>query len=270
MAVQRSLFLTRRNTVLYFFASLFFAALTAFVLVVRLVAGLTIEDVLRRFPELFLFFNVALITAIAGFFAYRYRNKGPYYESEIEKEAEKEIIKDSVSGLADVFHVLRLRLLLEAERLKFTSNKNLTIGILFSVCAFGILAYFIFAYQASMDSTKDYLEFLSRWFAPRLSVVILIQVVGFFFLRLYVANELDIKHNKNELTNIEAKLMAYAMAKASGKDQIKIVVDELARTERNFLIKKGERTTANENLSEYNDLKDLCTKLVDKIPGKNK
>jgi len=132
-----------------------------------------------------------------------------------------------------------------------------------------MLAYFVLAYQAALDPTKDYLEFLSKWLVPRMAIVALVQFVGFFFLRLYVANELDIKHNKNELTNVESKLMAYAMAKSLGANQVKVVIEELAKTERNFVLKKNEKTLSHENLSEFNDLRDVVQKLAEKIPSKN-
>lgn len=61
-----------------------------------------------------------------------------------------------------------------------------------------------------------------------------ISFVGFFFLRLYVANELDLKHNKD----------------APSKKEI---MKSLAQTERNFVLKKNERSASTELLSEYND-----------------
>jgi hypothetical protein len=53
---------------------------------------------------------------------------------------------------------------------------------------------------------------LVEHFAPRFSVGILIQVIGFFFLRLYVAGEREAHYLRNELTNWEARLIAYSAA----------------------------------------------------------
>jgi predicted nucleotidyltransferase len=98
-----------------------------------------------------------------------------------------------------------------------------------------------------------------------------LQFVGFFFLRLYVANELDLKHNKNEMTNIEMKMIGLQVARvlrdASSKKEI---VKVFAHTERNFVLKKGERTISSEELSEYNDLKSVLEGLISKIPGARK
>lgn len=41
----------------------------------------------------------------------------------------------------------------------------------------------------------------------------------------------------------------------------------LAATERNFVIKKSEKSISTEALSEYNDLKGIFEKLISKIPG---
>ena len=114
-----------------------------------------------------------------------------------------------------------------------------------------------------------YGEYFVRWFLPRISIVLLLQFVGFLFLRLYISNELDLKHNKNKITNVEAKIMAYAMSKEFGSDLVKLVVDKMSSTERNFIIKSGEKTIAIENDSQYNDLRNLIEKLADKIPNRN-
>jgi hypothetical protein len=50
----------------------------------------------------------------------------------------------------------------------------------------------------------------------------------------------------------------------------KEVVKSLMNTERNFIIKKNEKTTSTEALTEYNDLRDLIEKLINKIPGGGK
>jgi hypothetical protein len=103
---------------------------------------------------------------------------------------------------------------------------------------------------------------------PRFSVGLLLQFVGFFFLRLYVANELDLKHNKNEITNLEMKMMALQLAKEfNDSPSKKEIMKSLAQTERNFILKKNEKSVSTEALSEYNDLRGLIEKLVNKIPG---
>ncbi|WP_224543115.1 hypothetical protein [Mesorhizobium sp. CA16] len=175
------------------------------------------------------------------------------------------LTKNKSTELTDVFHEFRVRMIYDSDRLKFNSFKNLAIGIIFSFSALSLLAFFVL-WQDIDRLNYDYVKYFMQWLVPRIAIVLLLQFVGFFFLRLYVASELDIKHNKNEITNIEAQVMAYAMSKEFGADLVKFVIEKLAMTERNFIIKQGEKTISIENESQFNDLKDIIGKLVDRIP----
>jgi hypothetical protein len=171
-----------------------------------------------------------------------------------------------------LFQVGRQRLLDEAVRIDKISRRNLVIGIAFSFIALGTLAWPLIAQgllQAPSDAVNmDVMPWFTRNYLPRFAVGLLLQFVGFFFLRLYVANELDLKHNKNELTNIELIMMGIQLSKDAGNAASrKDVIKSLMNTERNFLIKKNEKSVSTEALTEYNDLKGLIDKLVSKIPG---
>lgn len=157
-------------------------------------------------------------------------------------------------------------------RIDAISRRNLGIGILFSSIALAVLAWplvSITLYSPPEPAPAELNSWgLLRVYLPRFSVGLLLQFVGFFFLRLYVANELDLKHNKNEITNLEIKMMALQLAKefndASSKKEI---MKSLAQTERNFILKKNEKSVSTEALSEYNDLRGLLEKLVSKMPS---
>lgn len=91
----------------------------------------------------------------------------------------------------------RRRMINETERIQRTGFLNLMIGILFSVVALGILGYPLIA--PSTTPATDWITIVER-FAPRMSVGILIQLIGFFFLRLYVAGENELHYIRNEIT----------------------------------------------------------------------
>jgi hypothetical protein len=173
-----------------------------------------------------------------------------------------------------LFQVARQRLLDEGIRIDSISRRNLVIGVIFSFIALGTLASPLISglLQASPEpADSGVLPWLAHYYLPRFAIGLLLQLVGFFFLRLYVANELDLKHNKNEITNLELRMMGLQIAKAAGDaTSRKEVVKSLMNTERNFIIKKTEKTTSTEGLTEYNDLRDLIEKLVSKIPGAGK
>ena len=123
--------------------------------------------------------------------------------------------------------------------------------------------------QVSETQNFNVLVWAAQYYLPRFAVGLLLQFVGFFFLRLYVANELDLKHNKNEITNLEMKMMGVQLAQSFGDAASKKeIMKSLAATERNFLIKKNEKTTSTEVVGEYNDMKGLVEKLIEKLPGK--
>lgn len=170
-----------------------------------------------------------------------------------------------------LFQAARQRLLDEAVRIDSISRRNLIIGILFSVIALAVLAWpLIAAAFQTVDANQrfDVWIWAAQYYLPRFAVGLLLQFVGFFFLRLYVANELDLKHNKNEITNVEMKMMGVQLAQAfNDTASKKEIMKSLSNTERNFLIKKNEKTTSTEALAEYNDMKSLFEKLIDKIPG---
>jgi len=146
------------------------------------------------------------------------------------------------------------RMINETERIQRTGFLNLMIGILFSVVALGILGYPLIAPNTA--PATDWINIIER-FAPRMSVGILIQLIGFFFLRLYVAGENELHYIRNEITNLESRSIGYnAAAVNNDKTAIKDVVAQLVRTERNFKLKKDERTLYSVD-ETYNDLGEL-------------
>jgi hypothetical protein len=176
------------------------------------------------------------------------------------------IVLSKSDTVHEIFYAFRIRMIIDSERLKQNSFKNLSIGIIFSFSALALLGFFIFAGD-ERAADGDYIRYVIQWFIPRITIVLLLQFVGFFFLRLYVSSEFDLKHNKNEITNIEAKIMAYEIAKETGEKLQEIVVRKLAETERNFMIKRNERTISMENESTHNDVKFLFEKILDKLPS---
>lgn len=240
------------------------------VVLTSIYSGSSIANIIEELSPII----ISIVTTVLGFsLAFSRPEPHPRASDEQTKSTPsnhidgEELTKQPSDDLPDVFYTFRIRMLYDAERLKANSFKNLSIGILFSFAAFSLLSYFVLL-QVNLEQGSDYISFMMKWYLPRITIVILLQFVGFFFLRLYVASELDLKHNKNEITNIESQFMAYLMSREYGADLVKIVVEKMASTERNFIIKNGEKTISLENESQYNDLKELSLKIVDKIPEK--
>jgi len=140
-------------------------------------------------------------------------------------------------------HFLRImsRLTGEIKELGKRAKINLIIGSITALSGVSIFMLFVFE-RVSPDAANNYLV---TEFAPRISLVIVIEVFAYFFLGLYKSNLSEIKYFHNELTNVESKYIALEEGNAIDDSSIiKDIVKELSQTERNFLLKKGESTTA--------------------------
>lgn len=102
----------------------------------------------------------------------------------------------------------------------------------------------------------------------RFTFIILLQIISFFFLRLYVSNNSGIKYFANEITNLESKYIAFLMSKESGGDiPVGTLINELARTERNFILVRGERTAFNSDEPRIRDLSESLSSLIEQMKG---
>jgi hypothetical protein len=72
---------------------------------------------------------------------------------------------------------------------------------------------------------------------------VFIEVFAYFFLRLYRYSIFEIKYFQNEITNARFKIIALEACSREGtKTTLDKMCLELVKTERNFVLKKGETT----------------------------
>jgi hypothetical protein len=202
---------------------------------------------------------------------------GKKVQSAVDEISKKlELLPKQSVDLSDpdkVFRAARQRLMDDSQRIDRISRRNLYFGIVFSAFALGALAWPLITQSLSVNigevgtDPKDVFRWLAQTYLPRFAVAILLQFVGFFFLRLYVANEVDLKHNRNELTNLEVKMMALQLAISFGDaSSKKEIVRVLSKTERNFVLKRNEKIISADNSTEYNDMKAVLEQVLRKIP----
>jgi len=138
----------------------------------------------------------------------------------------------------DIFRQTSSRLESEVQNLAKRGNVNLVLGISTTLTGLGVLGYSVF----DAPEVKTIIDIASH-FIPRLSLVILIEVFAYFFLKLYKQSLSEIKYFQNEITNIESKYLGLQLAVNSGKeDSVQKVIDSLIATERNFVLEKGQST----------------------------
>ncbi|QXE91274.1 hypothetical protein KP001_01655 [Geomonas subterranea] len=102
---------------------------------------------------------------------------------------------------------------------------------------------------------------LASSISSRISIIFIIELFAFFFMRIYKSSIDDIKYFQNEITNIDLKLIGIEMAlKLGNKESINKSIDTAINTERNFKLAKGESTVELEKGNqETNFLKGVIT-----------
>ena len=158
---------------------------------------------------------------------------------EIAESGKTRFSQSDIAELRSRYGQAKERLSQEVSALSRRGNLNLVIGGVTTISAVALLAYIVL----NADATHRDLESLAWHYVPRLSVAVFIEVFSFFFLRLY-RNSLDeIKFFQNEITNIDSRVIALEAAiMAQDYEALRKLIDELARTERNFRLQKGEST----------------------------
>ncbi|WP_431686615.1 hypothetical protein [Hahella sp. NBU794] len=167
---------------------------------------------------------------------------------ESKSEASSQVLKDleakvkiinQLKEVEVVFSRTLERLYSEIGALSRRGNLNLTLGILTTIIGLVVLGYFVL----KIDSIpEDKMAFIAH-FTPRLSLVILIEVFAYFFLKLYKSSLAEIKYFQNEMTNSEAKLAAIKCSiMTSDSAATSNVIQTLATTERNAVLEKGQTT----------------------------
>ncbi|MFN7819549.1 MAG: hypothetical protein ACK5Q7_08140 [Cyanobacteriota bacterium] len=151
------------------------------------------------------------------------------------------------------------RLRQEIRALLRRGNLNLVLGTLATVIAISVLVYTAILTVGKQGNTSDILQ----GYLIRVSLVLFIQIFGFFFLRLYRVSLSDIKYFQNEITNMQQQWLSlkYALL-CEDRDTAKNIATILASTERNFILRKGETTIDLERLKfDQNDHKELLSSL---------
>ena len=131
------------------------------------------------------------------------------------------------------------RLKKELFALSKRGNLNLSIGIVTTITGLVLLGMFVISDRPPVDEAG---KFIAN-FIPRISLVILIEIFAYFFLKLYKSNLSEIKYFQNEITSVESKYLALKVAINAGDSvNIQNVIDHLSKTERNFILEKGQST----------------------------
>jgi len=166
---------------------------------------------------------------------------------------------NQLKEVENVFTRTLERLYEEINALSRRGNLNLSLGILTTIIGLGILGYFVLEIHTIPE---DKMAFLAH-FIPRLSLVILIEVFAYFFLKLYKSSLSEIKYFQNEMTNSEAKLIAIKCSIMTSDAATKsVVIQALSNTERNSILEKNQTTAEIEKLKiEHQNISTISEKV---------
>lgn len=177
-------------------------------------------------------------------------------------------------------HII-FRLRREITDLRLRSNINLLIGM--SITAGGL--YLLWSTISMIDTSEllkqlasegseanvKFIKNLTLPIIPRVSLVIFIEIFAYFFLRLYKNGLDEIKYFQNELTNIESKLAAVEFSFiTSNADGLKTSIEALSKTERNFVLEKGQTTVELERAKSDSELTKNLVRTIPRLLGHGK
>lgn len=145
----------------------------------------------------------------------------------------------------------------------------MSLGVSLSIAA--LLVFFFLVYNEKPD--EDYQKVFLH-FAPRVGLVVFVELLAYFFLKLYKSTLTSVQYYHNELTNIETRKIAAIVAiKHCKEDKIWQTVEYLLKVERNVLVKDKETTIQMEMLklqsekdnSDLLSMQGLLNKVIDKL-----
>lgn len=194
--------------------------------------------------------------------------------SQVRLLFERQFGESAVLGQADgALRRVIDRLTSASEEVRKRANLNLIMGTI--TCAMGVVLLLFLVFVVPTPTRESWQETLVQAL-PRLSLVFIIELVGYFFLGLYRLGTYELKYFQNEITNVELWTASYLHAVRIGdKELVADVIRRVLAVERNFVLKKGETTAFSPPVTESDgigsDLKallDLARSLKAKPEGK--
>jgi hypothetical protein len=116
---------------------------------------------------------------------------------------------------------------------------NLILGVVTALAGIVLLSWVVLPDTHAHATMNDFV----MSFIPRVSIVAIVEVFAYFFLRLYKASLSEIKYFQNEATNLEVRFAALRIALDSDDASLRTtVVTHLLLMERNPMLDKDKTT----------------------------
>lgn len=180
--------------------------------------------------------------------------------------------ENTANEIKHTFLASEERIKTEIQNLKRRATINLSLGVTLSCAALLVFFFLVYNEKPEEDYQKVFLHF-----APRVGLVVFVELLAYFFLKLYKSTLTSIQYYHNELTNIETRKIAAIVAiKHCKEDKIWQTVEYLLKVERNVLIKDKETTMqmeilklqAEKDSSVLSSTQNVLERMIDKWTNK--
>lgn len=108
---------------------------------------------------------------------------------------------------------IRTRLLQEIETNRFRGTLNLIIGVFTAIGGIGFICFFSFDKPSSVEAGA-----LIAFYLPKSIFFIAVELLAYFFLRLYRDSISVARYYHNEITTFESKILGYSLADRKGAE----------------------------------------------------
>ena len=128
--------------------------------------------------------------------------------SPVQMSDDKDVDDENTANeIKHTFLASEERIKIEIKNLKRRATINLSLGVSLSIAA--LLVFFFLVYNEKPD--EDYQKVFLH-FAPRVGLVVFVELLAYFFLKLYKSTLTSVQYYHNELTNIETRKIAAIVA----------------------------------------------------------
>ncbi|MBC3210270.1 hypothetical protein HU755_26040 [Pseudomonas sp. SWRI111] len=171
-----------------------------------------------------------------------------------EKISSENLLSPIIEDIKSARRESTFRIEVEIDAIARRGNLNLVAGVTMALIGIGTLSFFIFPETANIlnlitssvaapaNAPDSELEQTLKY-VTRTALVLSIEVLAFFFLRLYKSNLEEMKYFQNELTNLESKYISLiTSAKLERQDTTHKILLNFVETERNHILEKGQST----------------------------
>ncbi|RQV71536.1 hypothetical protein [Burkholderia anthina] len=187
---------------------------------------------------------------------------------------------DRLARINAQFDATRVRLDQAIVLLHKKANVNMAVGILLSSLGIVFLGVTVVpglfeklvTLPTALLAADDLSTPTAFWmhYVPRVTLAIVLELFAYFFLNLYKANAAETRYYHNEITNLSARHAALiAASDPIDAALLKLVIDDLLKTERNGILTKSQTTVeiarAKAEAEASKDLVSIATKLVESL-----